>query len=51
MRGLLATHAAPLTSLGLASGLNLLYLGAVILWFHHTFNVCKERGSLVRVGE
>ena len=28
-----------------------LYLGAVVLWFHHTFNVCKERGSLVRVGE
>ena len=51
MRGLLATHAAPLSSLSLASGLNLVYLGAVILWFHHTFSVCKDRGSLVRVGE
>ena len=37
--------------LSLASGLNLVYLGAVILWFHHTFSVCKDRGSLVRVGE
>jgi ABC-2 type transport system permease protein len=51
MRGLLATQAAPLSHLGMASGLNVLYLGAVVLWFHHTFNVCKERGSLVRVGE
>jgi ABC-2 type transport system permease protein len=51
MRGLLAGHAAPLTSLGWASGLNLLSLGVVIAWFHYTFSVCKERGSLVRVGE
>lgn len=51
MRGLLATHAPPLTSLSLASGLNLVCLGAVIFWFHRTFNVCKDRGSLVRVGE
>jgi len=51
MRGLLANHTAPLSSLGLATGLNALYLVAVIVWFHQTFNVCKDRGSLVRVGE
>ncbi len=51
MRALLATQAAPLASLGWASGLNLCYLGAVIFWFHYTFQVCKERGALVRVGE
>ena len=51
MRGLLANHVAPLASLGLAAGLNLLYLVAVIAWFHYTFNLCKDRGSLVRVGE
>jgi ABC-2 type transport system permease protein len=51
MRGLLASHTAPLSSLGLATGLNALYLVAVIVWFHHTYNVCKDRGSLVRVGE
>ncbi len=51
MRGLLTNHAPPLASLGLATGLNGFYLIAVILWFHRTFNVCKDRGSLVRVGE
>ena len=51
MRGLLAPHPDPLCSLRLASGLNLLFLSAVIMWFHHTFSVCKDRGSLVRVGE
>ncbi|WP_447977569.1 ABC transporter permease [Candidatus Nitrospira bockiana] len=34
-----------------AVALNLVYLTAMIAWFHHTFNVCKEQGSLVRVGE
>jgi ABC-2 type transport system permease protein len=51
MRGLLANQTAPVTSLGLATGLNALYVVAVIAWFHHTFNICKDRGSLVRVGE
>ncbi|MCC2642747.1 MAG: putative type transport system, ATP-binding and permease component [Nitrospira sp.] len=51
MRSLLATHAAPLPDLAWACGLNLLYLAVGIAWFHHTFNVCKDRGSLVRVGE
>jgi ABC-2 type transport system permease protein len=51
MRTVLTTQAVPALNLGFASGLNLLYLVAVILWFHYTFNVCKDRGSLVRVGE
>jgi ABC-2 type transport system permease protein len=51
MRAVLMTQSMPLMSLVLASGLNLLYLSAVIGWFHYTFAVCKERGSLVRVGE
>jgi ABC-2 type transport system permease protein len=51
MRTVLTTQAVPAFNLGFASGLNLLYLVAAVLWFHYTFNVCKERGSLVRVGE
>jgi ABC-2 type transport system permease protein len=51
MRTVLTTHAVPATNLAFASGLNLLYLAAVVGWFHYTYNVCKERGSLVRVGE
>jgi len=41
----------PLMHLEWAAGLNLFYLAAMIAWFHHTFNVCKDRGSLVRIGE
>lgn len=51
MRAVLATHAVPLTNLAWACGLNLFYLAVMIAWFHHTFDVCKERGLLVRVGE
>ncbi len=51
MRNLLTAHVLPVGELGWASGLNLLYLGVVVAWFHHTFNVCKDRGLLVRVGE
>lgn len=51
MRTVLTTHLVPATNLVMASGLNLVYLVAVVGWFHFTFNVCKERGSLVRVGE
>ena len=50
MRSLLATHVAPLTNLSLASGLNLLYLGRSFL-VSPIPSMCKERGSLVRVGE
>ncbi|MEW6248389.1 MAG: ABC transporter permease [Nitrospirota bacterium] len=51
MRGVLHHAAPPLTNLAWATGLNLFYLVVMIAWFHHTFNVCKERGLLVRVGE
>lgn len=51
MRGILNTGILPTQHLLWASGLNLVYLCAMIAWFHHTFNVCKELGSLVRVGE
>ncbi|MGQ0809644.1 MAG: ABC transporter permease [Nitrospiraceae bacterium] len=51
MRAVLTTQAAPLANLAWASGLNLFYLAAMIWWFHFTFEVCKERGLLVRVGE
>jgi hypothetical protein len=23
----------------------------IVAWFYHTFNVCKDKGMLVRVGE
>ena len=51
MRGVLNGGALPVQHLAWALGLNLLYLVLMIAWFHHTFNICKERGLLVRVGE
>jgi ABC-2 type transport system permease protein len=51
MRNLLTSQALPYAQLGWASGLNLVYLAAVVAWFNYTFEVCKDRGSLVRVGE
>ncbi len=51
MRGVLHDASPPLSHLAWSTGLNLLYLVVMIAWFHHTFNVCKERGLLVRVGE
>ncbi len=51
MRAVLTSQAQPLVNLAWAGGLNVLYLGLVIAMFHWTFAMCKERGSLVRVGE
>lgn len=51
MRGVLQDGTPPLMHLAWAGGLNLLYLILMIFWFHYTFNVCKEKGLLVRVGE
>ena len=51
MRQVLLEGVLPLVHLAWAIGLNLLFFGIIILWFHHTFNVCKDQGSLVRVGE
>jgi len=51
MRGVLTTGVLSASHLGWAAGLNLLYLSVIIAAFHWTFNICKERGLLVRVGE
>ncbi len=51
MRAVINTGTLPLVHLAWAIVLNLFYLALMIAWFHHTFNICKERGSLVRVGE
>ncbi len=51
MRAVINTGTLPMAHLAWAVVLNLFYLTLMIAWFHHTFNICKERGSLVRVGE
>ena len=51
MRAVLLNEALPITHLIWATALNAVYLLLMIVWFHHTFNVCKDRGMLVRVGE
>lgn len=51
MRSVISTGSLPVVHLVWALGLNFFYLTLLVAWFHHTFNVCKERGSLVRVGE
>jgi ABC-2 type transport system permease protein len=51
MRDVLNTSSFPGEHLAWATGLNLLYLVSIIGLFHYMFNVCKERGLLVRVGE
>jgi ABC-2 type transport system permease protein len=51
MRGVLSGGSLPVAHLGWAAGLNLLYLVTIIGVFHWTFNICKEKGLLVRVGE
>ncbi len=51
MRGVLADGTLPFAHLAWATGLNLFYISLMIAWFYHTFAVCKERGSLVRIGE
>jgi len=51
MRGVLLDHTVPLAHLGWATGLNVLYLLLMIALYQYTFSVCKDRGTLVRVGE
>ncbi|GJL57640.1 MAG: ABC transporter [Nitrospirales bacterium] len=51
MRGVLTTGNAPVTHLLWATGLNGGFLLIIVAWFYHTFNICKDRGMLVRVGE
>lgn len=51
MRVVLLDHTVPLAHLGWATGLNVLYLLLMIALYQYTFAVCKDRGTLVRVGE
>ena len=51
MRGVLSQSGQPVEHLGWAIGLNLLFLTAMIAWFHQTFAYCRNQGLLVRVGE
>ena len=51
MRSVLLTGRVPVLHLMWATVLNLGFLAVIVLWFYHTFTVCKERGMLVRVGE
>ncbi len=51
MRGVLIEGQIPVVHLMWSFGLDLAYLSLIVAWFHHTFNVCKEKGLLVRVGE
>src|SRR6266513_5003446 len=49
MRAVLNDAGEPMAHLGWATGLNLLFLGIVIAAFHWTFELCRERGLLVRI--
>ncbi len=51
MRGVLAQGTLPVAHLGWAVGLNALYLTAMVGVFHWTFEACRERGLLARIGE
>jgi ABC-2 type transport system permease protein len=51
MRAVLSTSTQPVMNLLWASGLNVVLLVAMIMWFYRTFAYCKEQGLLVRVGE
>ncbi len=51
MRAVLNATTNPVISLVWATGLNLFFLGTVILAFHWTFEHCRDKGLLVRVGE
>ncbi|HEY6974415.1 MAG TPA: ABC transporter permease [Nitrospiraceae bacterium] len=51
MRAVLSTSSRPVVNLLWASGLNVLLLVVVVIWFYRTFAYCKEEGLLVRVGE
>ena len=51
MRTVITHNTFPLDSLLWATALNAAYLIAAISWFHYTYDVVKEKGRLVRVGE
>jgi ABC-2 type transport system permease protein len=51
MRAVLMDGVIPVNHILWATGLNLFFFGLIVAWFYHTFNMCKEKGMLVRVGE
>ncbi|MEP6957999.1 MAG: ABC transporter permease, partial [Nitrospirota bacterium] len=51
MRAVLNASAEPIAHLVWATGLNLLFFSLVIVAFHWMFELCRERGLLVRIGE
>ncbi len=51
MRAVLVDSSVPIHHILWATGLNFLFFVVIVTWFYHTFNVCKEKGMLVRVGE
>ena len=51
MRAVLLNGEIPTVHVIWATGLNAVYLVVMIMWFYHTFSICKDRGMLVRVGE
>jgi len=51
MRTVLVDGGTPVDHILWATGLNLFFLVIIVGWFYHTFNVCKDKGSLVRIGE
>lgn len=51
MRQVLLNDEFPGMHLMWATGLNAFFLVVMVCWFYHTFNICKDRGMLVRVGE
>ena len=51
MRAVLTVGTVPVTHILWATGLNFGFLIIIVMWFYHTFNICKDRGMLVRVGE
>jgi len=51
MRTVILEGTPPTGNLLWATALNVVYLGLIVKWFYYTFEVCREQGSLVRVGE
>ena len=51
MREVLNASVSPIAHLAWATGLNLVLLGLVIAGFYRMFELCRERGLLVRIGE
>ena len=51
MRTVLVDGVTPMNHILWATGLNLFFFVVIVAWFYHTFNICKDKGMLVRVGE